>query len=244
PESTGRFQTADALPSRAWRWPMRSKGTRRSLLSLSAIGSVALVSLAVNPCAITQTPLPGLSAAVGVTTDKEGVWHLDAENDLDLAIAQGYVHCRDRFFQMDDTRRQVDGTEAELLGPGRLAADIQARVIGLHRAAQRSLDAAPAHFRALLDAYADGVNPCLARLPVTPEYAQLEHTTARPWQAVDTIKIGKAIAASLSLDVDTGLTQQLNSYVQAGAAHGFDGQALFLQDVFRSAPIDPASTIP
>jgi penicillin G amidase len=220
---------------------MRSSRTLRSLIGL---GFVAVVSLAVNPCAVTQVEVPGLSAPVGVATDSQGVWHIEAENDLDLALAQGYVHCRDRFFQMDDTRRQVDGTEAELLGPGRLNADIQARVIGLHRAAQRSLDAAPAQFRALLEAYADGVNHCLATLPLPPEYAQLELTTARPWEAVDTLKIGKAIAASLSLDVDTDLTQQLVAYIQAGVANGFDGQVLFSQDVFRAAPIDPASTVP
>ena len=88
------------------------------------------------------------------------------------------------------------------------------------------------------------MNHCLATLPLPPEYAQLELTTARPWEAVDTLKIGKAISASLSLDIDTDLTQQLFAYLQAGGAFGFDGQALFSQDVFRSAPIDPASTVP
>lgn len=222
---------------------MRSTCSLRSLRSLAMLGPAALLSLGA-PCGLSQVEIPGLSESVSVATDRDGVWHIDAADDRDLALAQGYVHCRDRFFQMDDTRRQVDGTEAELLGPSRLPADIQARVIGLHRAAQRSLDAAPARFRALLDAYADGVNHCLATLPLPPEYAQLELTTARPWEAVDTIKIGKAIAASLSLDVDTDLTQQLFAYVQAGNTFGFDGQALFSRDVFRSAPIDPAATVP
>src|SRR5262245_2795075 len=212
----------------------------RLVLSLGIPALAAVTGTATG----TDIALPGLSAPVRVLTDADGVRHIEAANDLDGARAQGFVHCRDRLFQMDDTRRQVDGTEAELLGPGRLAADIQARVIGLHRAAQRSLDAAPPRFRALLEAYADGVNHCLATLPLPPEYAQLELTSARPWEAVDTLKIGKAIAASLSLDIDTDLTQQLLTYIQAGANFGFDGQALFSQDVFRSAPMDPASTIP
>ncbi len=224
---------------------MRSTHSSPTVWALRILALLGFSALALGaPCGVSQVELPGLSESATVATDRDGVWHIDAANDLDLALVQGYVHCRDRFFQMDDTRRQVDGTEAELLGPGRLAADIQARVIGLHRAAQRSLDAAPARFRALLEAYADGVNHCLATLPLPPEYAQLELTTARPWEAVDTLKIGKAIAASLSLDVDTDLTQELFAYVQAGATLGFDGQALFSQDVFRSAPIDPASTIP
>src|SRR5262245_64704478 len=219
---------------------MHSVRSRRSRWSVRLLALVVLsaVSSLGAPCALSQVQIPGLSESVLVTTDRDGVWHIEAANDFDLAIAQGYVHCRERFFQMDDTRRQVDGTEAELLGPTRLAADIQARVIGLHRAAQRSLDASPPRFRALLDAYADGVNHCLATLPLPPEYAQLELTSARPWEAVDTIKIGKAIAASLSLDVDTDLTQQLFAYIQAGVANGFEGPALFPQDVFRSGPMD------
>ena len=65
-----------------------------------------------------------------------------------------------------------------------------------------------------------------------------------PWEAVDAVKIGKAIAASLSLDIDTGPTQDLFSYIGAGIANSFDGQTLFAEDVYRSAPMDPASTVP
>jgi penicillin amidase len=206
---------------------------------------LTVFALGANPCAPDDVlPLPGLTAPARVVTDDNGIWHIQAANDFDLALVQGYVHCRDRFFQMDQTRRQVDGTEAELLGPGELGSDIQARTIGLHRAAERSLAAAPQRFRDLLDAYADGVNHCLATLPLPPEYGILELTQARPWQAVDSLKIGKAISASLSLDVDTGLTEQLFDYVQAGSDEGFDGQALFAEDVYRSAPMDPASTVP
>jgi penicillin amidase len=216
----------------------------QSSRSLWLLGGVSLLALGANPCGNQRMVLPGLVGEVKVTTDVEGVWHIEADNDLDLSRAQGYVHCRDRFFQMDQTRRQVDGTEAELLGPQRLPSDIQARIVGLDRAAARSLAAASPVFQALLQAYADGVNHCLETLPLPPEYALLELTQARPWQPIDTLKIGKAISASLSLDIDTGLTQELFEYIQAGIANGFDGQVFFSQDVFRSAPMDPASTIP
>jgi penicillin amidase len=205
---------------------------------------VALASIGVGQCPADTIPIPGLQAPVKVTTDAEGVWHIEAQNDFDAARAQGYVHCRDRLFQMDDTRRQVDGTESMLLGPGRLNADIQARIVGLHRAAQRSYDAAPPRFQAILQAYADGVNHCIDTLPLPPEYGLLELTQVEPWTPVDSLKIGKAISASLSLDIDTGLTENLFDYIQAGIDNGFDGQALFAQDVYRSAPMDPASTIP
>ena len=214
-------------------------------IAIAALTLSLIFTLGVGGCPPAgEIPLPGLNGPVTVTTDPNGVWHIDAEDEFDLARAQGFVHCRDRLFQMDQTRRQVDGTEAELLGAGRLAADIQARIVGLHRAAQRSLDAAPARFQAILGAYADGVNHCIATEPLPPEYALLELTSVRPWEPVDSVKIGKAISASLSLDIDTGLTQSLLSFIGAGIANGFDGQVFFAEDVFRSAPLDPAATVP
>ncbi len=217
----------------------------QSKLSLLAIGVLAVVAIGTGPCPkADEIEVPGLSHPVKVTTDRDGVWHFFAQNDFDLFIAQGYVHCRDRLFQMDDTRRQVDGTQAEVRGPDRLPADIQARIIGLDRAAQRSLDAAPPRFQALIQAYADGVNHCIETLPLPPEYELLELTQVRPWEAVDTLKVGKAIAANLSLDIDTGLTEDLFDFIQAGLDNGFDGQVFFSEDVFRSAPMDPASTVP
>jgi penicillin amidase len=56
--------------------------------------------------------------------------------------------------------------------------------------------------------------------------------------------IGKAIAASLSLDIDAGPTADLARFIEAGSTHGFDGEALFFEDVRRAAPMDPASTVP
>ena len=95
-----------------------------------------------------------------------------------------------------------------------------------------------------LDAFAAGVNAYLAANPLPPEYAILEITQVRPWDIVDTLVIGKAVSASLSLDIDVGTVEQLQAYVAAGAAGGFDGQALFFDDVRRAAPIDPAATVP
>jgi penicillin amidase len=218
------------------------------MATASALRTVPLLVLAgilmgAQPCGV-SIPLPGLNDDVSVVTDKDGVPHITASDDFDLARAGGYVHCRDRFFQMDVTRREVSGDLAELLGSGELGSDIQGRVIGLRRAAQRSLAAAPTRFQDLLQAYADGVNACLASLPLPPEYALLELTSARPWDPVDSLAIGKAIAASLSLDIDIGLTEDLQAYVAAGIAGGFDGQTLFAADAFRTAPMDPASTIP
>ena len=88
---------------------------------------------------------------------------------------------------MDVTRRQADGTLAELLGAGALASDVQLRTFGLRRAAERSLPILSQDMRNALSAYADGVNAYVARNPLPAEYTALEITTFRSWAPVDSL---------------------------------------------------------
>ena len=197
--------------------------------------------------------LDNLDHPVRVRIDGDAIPHIFAETDTDMARVQGFIHARDRFWKMDITRREVDGTLGELFGPDRLADDIQMRAFGLHRAAARSLAALSAREREVLDAYADGVNQWIAQVQggtaaLPPEYTELELSadSLRTWKAADTLTIGKGIAASLSLDIDAGLVERLEAFCNAGAAAvpPFDGAALLFEDVQRFAPIDPSSTIP
>src|SRR2546425_5612902 len=193
----------------------------------------------------TPTPLSGLDAAARITRDADGVPHIFADNEHDLFFLQGWVHAEDRLFQMDMQRRQAAGTLAELLGPGALPSDVQLRTIGLQRAAVRSLPLLSARARAALEAYAQGVNASAAAHALPLEYGALKLTKFAPWSALDSAAIGKLLAFGLSFDLDDiSRTVALKTYQQVGKAVGFDGTALFFQDVFRSAPFDRASTIP
>ena len=87
-----------------------------------------------------------------------GIAHVTASNDHDLFFLQGWVHAGDRLFQMDVGRRLASGTLAELFGPDVLPSDVQFRTLGLRRAAARSLSVLSSDARAILRAYADGVN--------------------------------------------------------------------------------------
>src|SRR5262245_43521148 len=71
------------------------------------------------------TPFPGLHAAAQLVVDRNGVTHVFAAREDDLYFLQGWVHARDRFFQMDQNRRLASGTLAELMGTGALASDVQ-----------------------------------------------------------------------------------------------------------------------
>jgi penicillin amidase len=199
------------------------------------------------PFAASAAPVQvdGLHGPAEIIRDQAGIPHVRAGDEHDLFLLQGWVHAEDRLFQMDVSRRRASGTLAELLGTGALPGDVQLRTFGLRRAAERSLPLVSARARAALEAYAEGVNAFVFSHPLPPEYAPLQLTRVPRWTALDSAAVGKLIAFGLSFDLDDiDRTVALVSYQKAGAALGFDGGKLFFQDLFRSAPFDPASTIP
>lgn len=219
----------------------RRIGTPRHLLSVALAAALASGAFAAAAQTITA---PGLSAAGSIVYDAEGMPIIRAATENDAAFLVGWAHARDRFWQMDVTRRQVSGTLAELLGPAALASDVQLRTLGLRRAAEATWNEMSADTRGWLKSYADGVNFWLANNPLPPEYSAIEITRAEPWSPLDSIVVGKGLAFNLSFDLDTGRTQQLGAYQQAGAAAGFNGTALFFEDVSRSQPDDGRVSIP
>lgn len=187
----------------------------------------------------------GLRFPARVVVDEEGVPHLFAATEGDLMYLQGYVHARDRLFQMDVTRRTAEGTLAELLGEGALSSDAQLRTFGVRRAAERSLPLLSPEVRAALEAYAAGVNAFASANPLPPEYGALEVTQFRPWTEVDSVSVIRLVTFQLSFDInDLQATLTLASYQAAGQQRGFDGTRLYLADTNRVAPFDPASTVP
>jgi penicillin G amidase len=199
------------------------------------------------PLAAFASPVqvPGLHASAEIVRDRAGIAHVRASDEHDLFFLQGWVHAEDRLFQMDVSRRRASGTLAELLGPAALSGDVQLRTFGLRRAAELSLPLASARALAAAEAYAEGVNAFVGSHSLPPEYDALRLTQFAPWTPLDSAAVAKLIAFSLAFDLsDIDRTVALMSYVQAGELLGFDGNKLFFQDLFRSAPFDPASTIP
>ncbi len=134
-----------------------------------------------------QITLSGLGAKVEVERDRSGVPTVTAANRLDLARSLGFLHGQERYFQMDTIRRTGAGELSELAGDAALSID---RLHRLHRFRARAvalLAQMPAEHRALIEAYAEGVNAGLLALPHKPfEYTLLRAEPA-PWRAEDTL---------------------------------------------------------
>lgn len=183
------------------RWPrlLRIIGIAASLLALALLAALAWGWKRLErslPQLDGPRGLPGLSAPVAVERDALGVPTLTARTREDLARATGFVHAQDRFFQMDLLRRRSAGELAELFGAAALPLDRQSRTHAFRDLAGRTLDTLPARERALLAAYAEGVNHALQSAPRPWEYDILRLDPVA-WRPEDTILCIHAMALDL-----------------------------------------------
>ena len=131
--------------------------------------------------------LPGLGTEVRVVRDRYGIPSFAASTRVDQARVMGFLHAQDRFFQMDLQRRNAAGELAALVGARALPLDRTMRVHRFRARAAEALTLTTPEYRAVLQAYAEGVNAGLASLAAAPwEYTVLRRTPA-PWRAEDTL---------------------------------------------------------
>ncbi|MGH9870936.1 MAG: penicillin acylase family protein [Pyrinomonadaceae bacterium] len=154
--------------------------------------------------------------------DERGVPYIEAKNDEDLYFAQGYVTASDRLWQMDLFRRNERGELAEVLGNLVLEQDKQHRTLGLSQVVDAELARASAQSRAVLEAYANGVNAYIASLDpksLPPEFQILQYKP-KPWAPADSLLVGKLFAEALSntwrLDIMRAVLGSLPAEKRAG----------------------------
>ncbi|HEX5718378.1 MAG TPA: penicillin acylase family protein, partial [Thermoanaerobaculia bacterium] len=145
--------------------------------------------------------VPGLEAPVEIVRVEPGIPHIYAQSAHDLFFAQGYVHAQDRLWQMQLNAYAGRGELSAVFGAGALEIDKIMRTFGVVQAAERDWQALSPATRALLTAYADGVNAYISahrgRLPVELTILGIE---PRPWTPVDSLAWGKLMALNLSLN--------------------------------------------
>jgi penicillin amidase len=133
------------------------------------------------------TAVPGLAAGVVVERDSLGVPTINGKSRLDVARALGFLHAQDRFFQMDLQRRQPAGELSALVGPRAIEVDAIIRVHRFRDVAERAYARTDASYRAVLDAYAGGVNAGLSALGSAPFEYHILRATPEPWRPEDSI---------------------------------------------------------
>jgi penicillin amidase len=185
---------------RLWPWP---RWLRRTLAGVGLVLCALIITAAaliwrVLPPQDDVLTIPSVDDPVGVSFDSNDIPFIRASSPTDAATALGYIHARDRMFQMDLMRRAASGTLAALFGPAALANDEEMRILGVRRSAEADVSDLSPEAHALLQAYANGVNAWIARRGwlSAPEFIVLGRP--QPWTIADSLLWGKTMGLWLS----------------------------------------------
>jgi penicillin amidase len=140
-----------------------------------------------------------IEAPLRILRDEHAIPHIIAENFPDAAFGLGYAHAQDRLWQMEMSRRFVQGRLSEMFGETTFRTDVQMRTLGVYAAASDSVVHLTPEAQTILGSYAAGVNAFLDNrsgpLPIEFTLAGID---PEPWQPVDSVAVIKGMAMSLS----------------------------------------------
>ncbi len=143
--------------------------------------------------------VPGCPARVEIAFDGRGIPHLTSGSESALWFSQGYLHARDRFFQMEMARRMATGRLAELFGEVALDNDRKMRILRLGASARRQAALLTADEKTVLRHYVAGVSAALSEYGkwIAPEIWLLG-VEPEPWRIEDSLAIGLLMQLNLS----------------------------------------------
>lgn len=185
---------------------------------------------------------PGLTGKTDVYFDERMVPHIFADNDEDAYFVQGYLHARDRLWQMDFQTRATAGRLSELFGDKALEFDRRQRRLGIPWAAEKTLEAweSDEATKSMCDAYTAGINAYISELPSSKlplEYKLLGYQPEK-WSNLRSVIFFKAMTYDLAgYDTDFEQTNLLKILGEK------DFNALFPEVQDSLLPIIPKGTV-
>jgi penicillin amidase len=208
-------------------------------LALLSVGVVLGMALAIRTYVRAQGAPRALApthAAVAVDDDDDGVPRVRAKSYLDAIETQGFLVASERMFQLDLMRRAGAGRLAEWFGARALPLDRRRREEDWLGVARRAVDAASDEERALLEAYARGVNRFVVgrknRWGV--EYGVLR-VEPEPWTAADSYLVLLNMAEELATSAPSDAVE--GRWRHALAAHPAWVDLLFSREHPWNAPL-------
>jgi penicillin amidase len=216
--------------------------------SLAWIGQAPSLVASRHAHAGGAAPAAGISVGRGaetalITRNSYGVPTVTAKAMPGVWFGAGYAQAQDRLVQLELTRRSVEGTLAQLFGPGEVAQDEGIRNF-FYTPQELSIEyqAMPPAVQAELQQYADGVNAFMAKAyaNATNEQAMVPYEffvagqllglpgPYRPgrWRAIDTLAIGNFLARDFGGGGGSELTNlAFVQYLEAELAKDHDANA-------------------
>lgn len=212
------------------------------LVGVIFLGAVAYgILLRTLPNDSGEMNLAGLSAPVEVVFDLHAVPHIEAETMEDAMQTLGYIHARERLWQMIFLRGVGEGRLSEIVGDATVDTDVFLRTLDMAGAARKSYEKLQPRTKQALIAYTKGVNAFVTRETrmfeprLGAEFLILWHSPEKwePWNSVLLLKImGFSLGSNLDREI-----QRL-----AMASKGFNPQEI--DDLVSYSPRDNPPPLP
>ncbi len=140
--------------------------------------AAAAVLISCSPPRVSQSPPADLAARVTIYRDTYGIPHVFGETDASTMFGFAYAQAEDNFWRIEDNYIRSLGRRAEAEGESGLGSDRRNHALEIPRLAREEYARLPRQMRALLDAFAAGLNAYLADHPdVRPRLL----TRFEPW---------------------------------------------------------------
>ena len=164
------------------------------LLASVSIGQAGVVS--------NETEVPGLQDTVIIQLDDQAVPTIEGKDPHDVHAGLGWMHGRERFFQMDVARRSAAGELAALAGPPMVRLDRDNAMSRRREVAEGIVASLSSAERGSLEAYVRGVNAGLSSLDEIPVEYQLLNAKPKPWVVADSILVVLSMFDQLQRSAD------------------------------------------
>ncbi len=178
------------------------------ILSIVGIASATVFAAAITAIGYLSVPpdyesieIAGFDANADAYFDENGIPTIRAETMRDAYRALGYLHARDRLWQMEAMRRIGTGRLAEIAGTFAVDVDRLMRELRLAAQASAQIERLPPDIVADFQSYADGVNAFISnRTRPLPLEFQLLWFEPEQWTIRDSLIWGRLMSVQLSGD--------------------------------------------
>lgn len=141
----------------------------------------------------------GLDDDIEIVFNDWGIPYISASTTEDAVYALGYVHAKDRLWQMDLMRRMAKGELSEFVGEMALETDVFMRTIGIKRDVEATFQTFTDEDKRYLIKYSEGVNSFVQQTRWLPLEYLISWNDWRLWHPTDSLALTKLMGLSLNI---------------------------------------------
>jgi acyl-homoserine lactone acylase PvdQ len=139
--------------------------------------------------------------SIKIHTDSHGFFHIKANSNMDAYFALGFLHAKERLWQMDFTRRAARGKLSEIFGMKTVPVDKIMRSLGLNEMSERFENYMKFNSKniKIFGSYINGINYYANNFILPPEY-HFFGAEWKDWELSDSISVSNLMTLTLSHD--------------------------------------------